>query len=118
MLLAHVPYLSAAAVRAIPGRPRYGADVHRTCLRTGCSAAATASLSYEYAARHAWLADLDDQRDPHTYDLCADHADRLVVPRGWTRDDRRSDMRPLFHVSVAPRRRRKVPRGSDEPVAR
>jgi hypothetical protein len=75
--------------------------VHRLCARPGCSAPATASLSYEYGARRAWLDDLDDERNPHTYDLCAEHANRLVVPRGWERDDRRSDEQPLFHVPVA-----------------
>ena len=82
-------------------RGRYGAGVHRLCARPGCSAPATASLSYEYAARQAWLDDLDQDRNPHAYDLCAEHADRLVVPQGWECDDRRSDEQPLFHVPVA-----------------
>jgi hypothetical protein len=73
----------------------------RTCDRPLCSAPATASLSYDYSARHAWLDDLDDEVDPHAHDLCAEHADGLVVPRGWTRDDRRSSLRPLFHAPVA-----------------
>jgi hypothetical protein len=66
-----------------------------------CSAAAVASLSYDYAGRLAWIDDLDDGDDPHVHDLCADHADRLVVPRGWTCEDRRAAARPLFHVPVA-----------------
>jgi uncharacterized protein DUF3499 len=73
----------------------------RTCARPLCSAPATASLTYDYASRCAWLDELDDEADPHAHDLCADHADRLVVPRGWTRDDRRSSLRPLFHAPVA-----------------
>ena len=55
----------------------------RSCDRPVCSGPATASLTYDYAGRCAWLDDLDDEYDPHAYDLCADHADRLTVPRGW-----------------------------------
>jgi hypothetical protein len=73
----------------------------RTCDRPVCSAPALASLRFDYASRHAWLHDLDAEPDPHAHDLCADHADRLVVPRGWTFADRRSDVRPLFHAPVA-----------------
>jgi hypothetical protein len=75
--------------------------VNRLCARTACPAPATASLSFEYAARHVWLDDLEEVRDPHAYDLCSDHANRLVVPRGWDCDDRRSEEQPLFHVPVA-----------------
>jgi hypothetical protein len=75
--------------------------VNRLCARTGCATPATASLSYHYAARQVWLDDLDEAHDPHAYDLCAEHANRLVVPRGWESDDRRSDEQPLFHVPVA-----------------
>jgi hypothetical protein len=75
--------------------------VNRLCARIGCRAPATASLSYQYATRKVWLDDLDEAHDPHAYDLCAEHANRLVVPRGWKRDDRRSDEQPLFHVPVA-----------------
>jgi uncharacterized protein DUF3499 len=66
-----------------------------------CSGPATASLTYDYAGRRAWLDDLDEEHDPHAYDLCADHADGLTVPRGWVCEDRRSAERPLFHVETA-----------------
>lgn len=66
-----------------------------------CSGPATASLTYDYGGRRAWVDDLDDAHDPHAYDLCADHADRLTVPRGWECEDRRSAVRPLFHVPAA-----------------
>jgi hypothetical protein len=77
------------------------ADRARSCDRPVCEGPATASLTYDYAGRRAWLDDLDDDHDPHAYDLCTEHADRLTVPRGWACDDRRSAVRPLFHVQAA-----------------
>jgi hypothetical protein len=66
-----------------------------------CAGPATASLTYDYAGRRAWLDDLDDDRDPHAHNLCTEHADGLTVPRGWACEDRRSAVRPLFHVPAA-----------------
>ena len=76
----------------------------RLCVRPGCGALATASLTYHYASRTAWLDDLDDEAHPAGYDLCAQHADRFGVPLGWTRDDRRHSTppaEPLFEVPLA-----------------
>ena len=70
------------------------------CARPGCGAPATATLSYHYASRTAWLHDVGEEVDPSRYALCAAHADRLQVPVGWTREDRRSAARPLFHVPL------------------
>lgn len=54
-------------------------------------------MTYDYAARMAWLDDLVDDPDPNDYDLCPSHADRLGVPHGWIRTDRRATaVRPLF----------------------
>lgn len=36
-----------------------------------------------YADSTAVLGPLATYAEPHTYDLCADHAERLVAPRGW-----------------------------------
>jgi hypothetical protein len=47
-------------------------------------------LVYQYGSRVAWLDDLHDERDPHHYDLCARHANRLRVPSGWRLEDRRT----------------------------
>jgi uncharacterized protein DUF3499 len=76
----------------------------RHCVRPGCGALATASLSYHYASRTAWLDDLDAEAHPAGYDLCAQHADRFRVPLGWTRDDRRQSEQPaepLFDIPLA-----------------
>lgn len=63
--------------------------VARQCSRTGCSEAAGASLTYDYAHAMAWLDPLHVERDPHAYDLCDRHAARLSPPRGWQLRDRR-----------------------------
>ncbi len=36
-----------------------------------------------YADSTAVLGPLATHAEPHSYDLCADHAERLTVPRGW-----------------------------------
>lgn len=63
-------------------------------------------MTYDYASKWAWLDDLAADPDPNQYDLCPAHADRLGVPQGWERTDRRRTAvfgRPdLFrHVNVA-----------------
>ena len=68
----------------------------RMCSRTGCSRSATATMSYGYGARTAWLDDLDPDHAPSGYDLCLEHADGLRVPQGWERKDRRVSTRALF----------------------
>lgn len=42
-----------------------------------------ATLTYVYVDSMAVLGPLASRADPHGYDLCAPHADRLSVPRGW-----------------------------------
>ncbi len=58
------------------------------------------TLTYDYGQSHAWLDVLAPERDPHAYDMCARHAERLSVPSGWHLDDRRSALR-LAAYSVA-----------------
>jgi hypothetical protein len=48
-----------------------------------------ATLTYQYARSMAWLDELSDVRDPHGYDLCEHHAERLRVPHGWRLEERR-----------------------------
>jgi hypothetical protein len=54
------------------------------------------SLAHNYAERRAWLFDLDANPDPHTYDLCAYHADRFRPPRGWSTEDQRASSDGFF----------------------
>ena len=42
-----------------------------------------ATLTYVYADQTAVLGPLATYAEPHSYDLCADHSERLSAPRGW-----------------------------------
>lgn len=42
-----------------------------------------ATLTYVYADSTAVLGPLATYAEPHCYDLCAQHAERLTAPRGW-----------------------------------
>ena len=55
----------------------------RRCSRTACASPAVATLTYVYADSTAVVGPLATYAEPHTYDLCALHADRLTAPRGW-----------------------------------
>ncbi len=55
----------------------------RQCSKTGCSDPAMATLTYVYRDSTAVLGPLATYAEPHTYDLCARHAERLTAPRGW-----------------------------------
>jgi len=55
----------------------------RGCSRPACKQAALYTLTYVYRDSTAVLGPLAAYVEPHCYDLCARHADRLTVPRGW-----------------------------------
>ncbi|MEO3786625.1 DUF3499 domain-containing protein [Actinocorallia sp. B10E7] len=55
----------------------------RLCSRTACKAPAVFTLTYVYRDSTAVLGPLAAYVEPHCYDLCADHADRLTAPMGW-----------------------------------
>lgn len=55
----------------------------RQCSKTGCQRPAVATLTYVYADQTAVLGPLATYAEPHTYDLCGQHAEGLTVPRGW-----------------------------------
>jgi len=42
-----------------------------------------ATLTYVYADSTAVLGPLATYAEPHCYDLCVEHSERLVAPRGW-----------------------------------
>lgn len=42
-----------------------------------------ATLTYVYSDSTAVLGPLAQHAEPHSYDLCAEHAQRLTAPRGW-----------------------------------
>lgn len=55
----------------------------RQCTRSACRHPAVATLTYVYADSTAVLGPLATAAEPHAYDLCDAHAQRLTVPRGW-----------------------------------
>ncbi|MGA8046480.1 MAG: DUF3499 domain-containing protein [Dermatophilaceae bacterium] len=66
--------------------------LERRCSRMGCRHGAVATLTYVYSDSTAVVGPLATYAEPHTYDLCTDHAERLTPPRGWdivrlTRDE-------------------------------
>ncbi len=57
--------------------------VGRGCSRAGCRSTATMTLTYIYAESTAVVGPLATFSEPHAYDLCAVHGERLKVPHGW-----------------------------------
>ena len=55
----------------------------RRCSRTACTRAAVATLTYVYSDSTAVLGPLATYAEPHAYDLCEAHSERLSAPRGW-----------------------------------
>jgi hypothetical protein len=49
-----------------------------------------------------WMAPIEDEADIDGGVICQRHADRLVLPRGWTLDDRRDPTLRLFRPSLDP----------------
>jgi hypothetical protein len=55
----------------------------RRCSRPACKQKALYTLTYVYRDSTAVLGPLAAFVEPHCYDLCAAHAERLTAPRGW-----------------------------------
>lgn len=77
------------AIRAAAGRAAYRARVADSmrCCKPGCGAPTAARLTYDHAGATAWV---DDPGGDGGWALCARHADRLGLPKGWTLVDRRA----------------------------
>jgi hypothetical protein len=73
----------------------------RRCARPTCSELAVATLSFDYAGRSVWLDHLTDVVDPATHDLCETHAERSSAPQGWTFDDRRTPVAPIWQAKAS-----------------
>lgn len=55
----------------------------RQCSKTACVRPASSTLTYVYAEQTAVMGPLATFAEPHSYDLCEEHATRLTAPRGW-----------------------------------
>ena len=56
----------------------------RTCSRASCKLPAIKTFTYVYADSTAVLGPLAMYAEPHSYDLCQPHSERLTVPNGWS----------------------------------
>jgi len=93
----------------------------RTCSRPACRKLAVYTLTYVYRDSTAVLGPLAAYSEPHCYDLCAAHADRLTAPRGWdvvrlptgpAEQEAADDLEALANAV----REAAVPRAAAEPV--
>lgn len=81
----------------------------RTCERPTCSERADVTYGIDPYELVVCIEAFDDERARFAGVLCRGHADSMVVPQGWTLDDRR-EMAPRLFSSresavVRPRRR-------------
>jgi hypothetical protein len=66
----------------------------RLCERPGCSEEASIAYGFDVDRLLVWLAIRDPDGDPmRAGSLCLRHANSMVVPQGWTLDDRRERTR-------------------------
>ena len=74
----------------------------KLCERPGCSEPGAAAYGMVPEDLLFWIAPLADAPTPDPNVLCKRHADAMVVPRGWTLDDRREPVPRLFKPRPAP----------------
>jgi hypothetical protein len=92
--------------------------VARLCGRPGCSEVGVVAYGMVPEDLLFWIAPIADSPVSEPSLLCGRHADAMVVPRGWTLDDRREHAlrlfkpRPIERPPAAPRR--PVRRARDE----
>lgn len=55
----------------------------RRCSRPGCGKPAVATLTYAYAESTAVIGPLAPASEPHSWDLCEEHAAKITAPLGW-----------------------------------
>ena len=90
--------------------------MNRLCERPGCANPAAVAYGMESDRLLVWLAVMPDPAAQRRINVvCRQHADAMVVPRGWTLDDRRESRPRLFRVpdsavSRKPGRRTAQPR--------
>ncbi|MFT4186011.1 MAG: DUF3499 domain-containing protein [Micrococcaceae bacterium] len=58
-------------------------EIKRKCSKPGCNGNAVGTLTFVYADSTAVLGQLSTYAEPHAYDLCRKHTERLNVPKGW-----------------------------------
>lgn len=76
----------------------------KLCERPGCSEPGAAAYGMRPEDLVFWLSPLDRWNQHANGVLCKRHADAMVVPRGWTLDDRREPIPRLFRPPTSPKR--------------
>lgn len=76
--------------------------MRKLCERPGCGAPAEASYGIDSVQLIVWIDNRAILERELAGRLCRRHADALVVPRGWTVDDRREPIPKLFVVPERP----------------
>ncbi|WP_326551529.1 DUF3499 domain-containing protein [Micromonospora sp. NBC_01813] len=71
----------------------------RRCSRNGCPRQAVATLTYVYNESTAVVGPLAAFAEPHTYDLCEQHARSLTAPRGWDVVRHEGEFEPPPHTT-------------------
>lgn len=61
----------------------------RLCARPGCTAPATATITFDGLRRIVWISPLAEAAAYSAGDLCRRHAERLNPPRNWDLRDTR-----------------------------
>ncbi|ACY99593.1 MULTISPECIES: DUF3499 domain-containing protein [Thermomonospora] len=94
----------------------------RICSRTACKEPAVFTLTYVYRDSTAVLGPLATYAEPHCYDLCAEHSERLTAPVGWElvrlppAEDGRPSTDDLEALADAVREAARRPAPEEEPV--
>jgi hypothetical protein len=83
--------------------------VRRSCERVGCAEPAAIAYGIDIGTLVVWLEHASADAPHHMNVLCERHAERLILPRGWSIDDRREGTSRLF---VAAQRNRVTAKGS------
>src|SRR5262245_45476886 len=90
----------------------------RLCERPGCSERGAVAYGFDPERLLVWLGTFDpDGERTRAGVLCKRHADSMVVPVGWTLDDRRDPQPPLFRAARTTRRKRQPRRPQPSPAA-
>ncbi|MDO5511651.1 DUF3499 domain-containing protein [Corynebacterium sp.] len=55
----------------------------RRCSRPGCGKPAVATMTYAYAESTAVVGPLAPAAEPHSWDLCDHHSEKITAPLGW-----------------------------------
>lgn len=94
--------------------------MRKLCERSGCAEPNAVAYGIDNARLTVWFEVALEQDATEAGALCRRHADALVVPKGWTIDDRREPIPRLFIAPDTPMSSKKTDRVSakDKPDAK